>query len=220
MNGTIALICPYCLTTNPFYPQDVPPLGEAIRCCNEICGKEFKLIMFGNIQTTAKMEDNSSYNFQDFLQEALDGGRQRGVKTGSVNDCPCPICSARRAQAKAVTDGAEVKADGAPQASDGGAVSAQNAAGILRDGADVYEQRNKLYGDSYKTFGPMMMALFPNGLTVKDAAAWNRLGVFVMMASKMLRYANNLPAGGHYDSALDLSVYSAMLAELTEEAPF
>jgi len=63
-----------------------------------------------------------------------------------------------------------------------------------------------------------MKALFPDGLpdmaTVND---WNRLGVFIMMMSKITRYASNIGKGGHRDSALDLSVYAAMLTELTEE---
>lgn len=86
---------------------------------------------------------------------------------------------------------------------------------ILREGAAIYEQRNKLYGDSYKRFGNMMSALYPQGVLVKEVDDWNRLGLMMMAVSKISRFAEN--AGGHLDSAVDLSVYAAMLAELTGE---
>lgn len=88
---------------------------------------------------------------------------------------------------------------------------------ILRDGADTFAQRNKLYGDNYKKFGTTMASLFPDGLTISTPEQWARLGVYVMLVSKVSRYSQNLAAGGHFDSALDASVYSAMLAELTQE---
>lgn len=89
---------------------------------------------------------------------------------------------------------------------------------ILRKGADTYEERNPLYGDSYKVYGAVMKAMFPDGLPdMATVADFNRLGVFNMIVSKLMRYASNIGNGGHFDSALDLSVYAAMLAELTEE---
>lgn len=89
---------------------------------------------------------------------------------------------------------------------------------ILRKGADTYEERNSLYGDSYKVYGAVMKAMFPDGLPdFATVADFNRLGVFSMIVSKIMRYASNIGNGGHFDSALDLSVYAAMLAELTEE---
>lgn len=88
---------------------------------------------------------------------------------------------------------------------------------LLRAAAATYEQRNALYGDSYKNFGKVMSALFPNGLALETLDDWNRMGVFNMIVSKVTRYAANLSAGGHSDSAHDLSVYAAMLEELTQE---
>lgn len=89
---------------------------------------------------------------------------------------------------------------------------------ILRKGADTYEERNQMYGDSYKVYGAVMKAMFPDGLPdFATVADFNRLGVFSMIVSKIMRYASNIGNGGHFDSALDLSVYAAMLAELTEE---
>lgn len=90
-----------------------------------------------------------------------------------------------------------------------------NAADILLEGANTYRERNKLYGDNYKNFGKIMVALFPDGLTVQTVQEWNRLGVFLNCQGKLTRYALNLKKGGHKDSAHDSMVYSAMLEELT-----
>jgi len=88
---------------------------------------------------------------------------------------------------------------------------------MLVSAAQTYDERNRVYGDNYKHFGHVMHGMFPNGLTVADADAWNRLGVFVQLVSKMTRYSCSLVDGGHQDSAHDAIVYSAMLEELTEQ---
>lgn len=85
---------------------------------------------------------------------------------------------------------------------------------FLRDAATIYEQRNKLYGDNYKHFGPSLSALFPNGLTVKSPHDFNRLGLLVQVFSKLTRYAQNFERGGHEDSLDDLAVYAMMLKEI------
>lgn len=85
----------------------------------------------------------------------------------------------------------------------------------LDDAANTFRERNKLYGSAYQRHGEVMTALFPNGLAIHTKDDWNRLGVFNMMVSKMVRYAHNMESGGHQDSALDLIAYSAMLESLT-----
>lgn len=87
----------------------------------------------------------------------------------------------------------------------------------LRDLAKLYEQRNKVYGNNYKKFGNILFALFPDGLTFKDADDFNRLGVFVQLMSKLSRYTENFNKGGHADSLDDLAVYTMMLQELDGE---
>jgi len=87
----------------------------------------------------------------------------------------------------------------------------------LREAASTYEDRNKVYGDSYKRYGEVMMALFPDGIEVFTTDDFNRLGVFNMIVSKITRISANLSRGGHRDSALDLIAYAAMLTELTCE---
>lgn len=86
---------------------------------------------------------------------------------------------------------------------------------ILRSGAATYEARNAVYGDNYKHFGTAMAGMFPAGLSVRSAEEWNRLGLLIQCASKLTRYAGQFTVGGHADSAHDLSVYAAMLQEMT-----
>lgn len=88
---------------------------------------------------------------------------------------------------------------------------------MLRQSAETYEQRNKLYGDNYKRFGPIMALLFPNGLMLDSEDDHNRFGVFVQIVSKLTRYAENFTSGGHDDSLLDMTVYATMLRELDME---
>jgi len=84
---------------------------------------------------------------------------------------------------------------------------------ILEKAAETYRQRNAIYGDNYKEHGRLMAALFPNGLTLKTEEDWIRFGVLHMCIHKVGRYCN---ANGHKDSAHDLSVYAAMLEEVTK----
>jgi hypothetical protein len=85
---------------------------------------------------------------------------------------------------------------------------------LLMRAAKLYEQRNIVYGDNYKRFGPIMALLFPNGIELKTADDFNRFGIFVQVVAKMTRYAENFNRGGHPDSLNDNSVYSMMLQEL------
>lgn len=89
---------------------------------------------------------------------------------------------------------------------------------MLRQSAQTYEERNKLYGDNYKRFGPVMALLFPKGIDLISEDDHNRFGVFVQIVSKLTRYAENFNEGGHDDSLLDMTVYATMLRELDMEA--
>jgi hypothetical protein len=88
---------------------------------------------------------------------------------------------------------------------------------ILTQAASTFAERDASYGAGYKRWGALMQAIFPEGLSITkgDVAAYNRLGVLGMCVTKLVRYANALPSGGHKDSAHDLCVYAAMLEELT-----
>lgn len=81
----------------------------------------------------------------------------------------------------------------------------------------TFAERNKAYGDSYRQMGPVMTAIFPNGLTIHTSDEWRRFGALFMIICKAVRYAEAFKTGGHVDSAHDSAVYSAILEQLTRE---
>lgn len=155
----------------------------------------------------------------ELKQEAREAIKDRELEP-NCDDPQCEFCNWIRQQPE------WLEREGASQAAARGAGEpfvapefreAPTVPSILREAAATYEQRNPLYGDAYKHYGSAMMAFFPQGLYINEPEDWNRFGLFSMMVSKMTRIANNLTIGGHRDSSLDLSVYAAMMTELTEE---
>jgi len=81
--------------------------------------------------------------------------------------------------------------------------------------AALYRERNKIYGDNYKRFGPILsLILSGQKLDPEDATQMNRLGILVQIVAKVSRYGENFSRGGHDDSLDDIAVYSMMLREL------
>lgn len=89
---------------------------------------------------------------------------------------------------------------------------------LLISAAKTYEERNKIYGDTYKLHGDVVNALFPKGIKLEDPVDQSRFGVLTMIIGKLTRYAVNFNSGGHKDSLHDLQVYAAMLEELDDES--
>lgn len=94
---------------------------------------------------------------------------------------------------------------------------------ILRTGIDTLKERrakhgNK-YGDVYKSFGSVLMSLFPNGIHIdaEETDKATKLGVIVQCVTKLARYCAAMDDGGHQDSAHDLMNYSAMLESITKK---
>lgn len=78
----------------------------------------------------------------------------------------------------------------------------------------IYRERNAAYGDTYKSFGPIMQGFFRGEpVTLQSADDWNRMALFFHAADKLARYAGTFKNGGHVDSLDDLSVYSMLLQE-------
>lgn len=81
----------------------------------------------------------------------------------------------------------------------------------------IAEEKGREYGETHDKFGPVMKALFPEGIHAVSTEDWNRIGVINMIVHKLMRYVANMKNGGHLDSANDLSVYGAILAEVTKQ---
>jgi hypothetical protein len=87
----------------------------------------------------------------------------------------------------------------------------------LSEAAKTFAQRRAVYGENYRAVGRVMKALFPDGLPLESVEDHNRHHIFVLMVVKLTRYAEQWDNGGHEDSLLDLSVYSAMLVSIDNE---
>lgn len=90
----------------------------------------------------------------------------------------------------------------------------------LEEAAELFEDRTKDYGEAYKAFGKVMVEMIPvskRPLVLKDERDFNRMGIFVHIINKVMRYAYNFENGGHEDSLTDLSVYAQMLAQIDKE---
>ena len=83
----------------------------------------------------------------------------------------------------------------------------KDAAKILEEMAETFRERNKVYGDNYKSVGAVMTALFPNGVNT-----WH---LFELMIVKITRFANTEMM--HKDSIHDAAVYAAMVESLMED---
>lgn len=82
--------------------------------------------------------------------------------------------------------------------------------------SDLFAQRGQQYGDSFLKFGPVMRAIFPDGLELTTADEWNRFALFFMCVVKLHRYGMKFHDGGQADSLDDTSVYAQMLAYVDE----
>jgi len=89
-----------------------------------------------------------------------------------------------------------------------------NALELMKEAARTYEERSKIYKSSYIKNGKVLEALFPDGFPqVKTEDDHNRMVLFCMLITKLVRYANNY-SEPHIDSIHDLGVYCFMQEEL------
>ena len=87
----------------------------------------------------------------------------------------------------------------------------------LKRAVETFEEKGKVYGDSYAKAGKIMAAFFPDGLDLRTEADFSRYQTLQLCIMKLNRYTERLPDGGHKDSAHDLIVYAAILEHKTEE---
>lgn len=94
----------------------------------------------------------------------------------------------------------------------------RSVAEALADLASLYDERNALYKDNYKRFGPALFTLM-GPVQLNNAHEFNRFAILVQVFAKVSRYVQMFNEGGHNDSLDDLSVYAQMLQELDRMDP-
>lgn len=80
---------------------------------------------------------------------------------------------------------------------------------ILEEMARTYKQRNEMYGENFVTMGPVMKALFPNGIELKTQQDFIVFHLLDWLVGKLTRFVNSGLV--HIDSIHDLAVYAAMI---------
>jgi len=80
---------------------------------------------------------------------------------------------------------------------------------ILEKMAQTYKERNQIYGDNFMTMGPVMSALFPQGITLKTQNDFIMFHLLDWLVGKLTRFVNT--GMTHVDSIHDLAVYAAMI---------
>lgn len=91
----------------------------------------------------------------------------------------------------------------------------KTAADILAEMAQTYRERNVVYGDNFKTVGPVMQQLHPNGVRLETPEDHELFHLYSLLIVKLTRFAHSELK--HRDSIHDLSVYGAMLEAILEE---
>lgn len=86
---------------------------------------------------------------------------------------------------------------------------------ILTSAAQTFRERNAVYGDNWRRVGAVMMALFPEGVTLSNEQEFNGWHLFELLIVKLTRFTNS--GLRHQDSIHDIAVYAAMLESILEE---
>jgi hypothetical protein len=85
---------------------------------------------------------------------------------------------------------------------------------LLETAAKTNKERGGKYKDSMFRSSEALVALFPDGLTLRTAEDWTRAQTLMQIVGKLGRYCSNWEELGHEDSALDNINYNAILASL------
>jgi hypothetical protein len=89
------------------------------------------------------------------------------------------------------------------------------AADILEEMANTYRERNKVYGDNFKTVGPLMQQLYPGGMNLDSANDYELFHLWTLLLVKVTRFVNS--EHRHIDSCHDISVYAAMIEAILRD---
>jgi hypothetical protein len=87
---------------------------------------------------------------------------------------------------------------------------------VLERAATTFKERIPVYGNNAPKVGNALLALFPDGVTLRTAEDFTRMYLFMMLIAKEGRYANNFTNKGHADSLIDIAVFAAMLHSTDE----
>lgn len=86
---------------------------------------------------------------------------------------------------------------------------------ILQAAADTFRERNAVYASNHEKVGEIMNVLFPHGVHLNSALAFERWHIFELIIIKLTRFVN--ADMSHKDSVRDIAVYAAILEMLIDK---
>lgn len=88
---------------------------------------------------------------------------------------------------------------------------------VMEEMLKTFRERSAAYKSNYLMIGDALEKLFPDGVVLRTAYDHNRWHLYLMVLVKATRLAcTDLE---HVDSAMDMSVYSAMFTGLIKSEP-
>lgn len=90
---------------------------------------------------------------------------------------------------------------------------------IIKEAKKTHKERAKIYRNTSTKFGDVMVAFFPDGITLATKDEWAEFGIFFQIVSKITRNSEVLikDKTSHKDSIHDIGVYAFMLEEMQEQ---
>jgi hypothetical protein len=88
----------------------------------------------------------------------------------------------------------------------------ESTSDVLREMAETFDQRNAVYKDNYKTAGAILRAMYPQGIA--QHLMGDELHLLMLIAVKLSRFVH--AEHKHKDSMVDVGVYAAMIANITD----
>lgn len=88
---------------------------------------------------------------------------------------------------------------------------------VLDEMRATFAERNTTYGENYLALGKVMVALFPNGITLQTEEDHIRFHWLSWFIGKTTRFTSSGMV--HPDSVMDASVYGAMLTAFLRRHP-
>lgn len=88
-------------------------------------------------------------------------------------------------------------------------MSTINMEAVLEEMRATFGERNEKYSENWRAMGPVMSAIFPDGITLRTNDDFIKFALFEWAIGKLVRFGRT--GMTHKDGVLDAAVYCAIL---------